>query len=75
MLNFCHFQIHDLMRVKVTGVAPTITLIAPSLDISLTVVPNLTPGVLVSDQAWSPPIILQLLGGLLFMEMSLEYEN
>ena len=58
-----------------TGVAPPITLIAPSLDLSLTVAPNLTPGVLASGQAWAPPIILQLLGGLLFTETSLDYKN
>ena len=75
MLNFCHIKIHDLMRVKVTGVWPPITLVAPSLDLGLTVVCNLTSGVLVGSQVWVPPIILQLLGDLLFMEMSLDYKN
>ena len=75
MLNFGHFQIHDLTREKVTGVGPPITLIAPSLDLSLTVVPDLTPGVLVGGQVWAPPIIQQLLGGLLVMETSLDYKN
>ena len=63
------------MRVKVTGVGPPITLIALSLDLSLAVAPDLTPGVLVSGQVWALPIIQQMLGGLLFMEMSLDCEN
>ena len=58
-----------------TGVVPPITLIAPGLDLGLAVAPNLAPGVLVSGQAWAPPIVLQLLGHLLFMENSLDYEN
>ena len=40
-LNFCHFQIHDLMRAKVTEVGPPMPLVAPSLDLSPTVVPDL----------------------------------
>ena len=72
MLNFGYFQIHDLMRAKVTGVASPITLIAPDLNLSLTVAPNLAPGVLVSGQVWAPPIIQQLLGGLLVIETSLD---
>ena len=75
MLNFGHFQIHDLMRVKATGVGPPITLIASGLDLSLTVVPDFTFGVLAGDQVWAPPIIQQLLGGLLVMETSLNYKN
>ena len=75
MLNFSHFQIHNLVRAKVTGVGPPITLIAPSLNLSLVVVPNLTPGVLAGGQVWAPPIIQQLLGGLLVMEMSLDDKN
>ena len=63
------------MRAKVTGVGPTITLIAPGLNLSRTVVPDLASGVLVGGQVWAPPIIQQLLGGLLVMEMSLDYEN
>ena len=63
------------MRVKVTGVVPPINLIAPSLDLGLTVVSGLTPGVLVDGQAWATLTILQLLGGWLFMGMSLDYEN
>ena len=47
MLNFSHFQILNLMREGDWGVA-TINLIAPGLDLSLTVVPNLASGVLVS---------------------------
>ena len=75
MLTFCHFQIHDPTRVKVTGVVPPITLIAPGLNLGLTVAPNLTPGVLVSGQVWAPPIIPQLLGDLMVVEMSHDYEN
>ena len=75
MLSFCHFQIHDLIRAKVTREVPPITLIAPSLNLSLTVAPDLTPGVLVGGQAWASLIILQLLGGLLFTATSLDYEN
>ena len=75
MLNFSHFQIYNLMRVKATRVVSPIALIAPNLDLCLTVAPNLTPGVVVGDQVWAPSIILQLLGGLLVMETSLDYEN
>ena len=46
MLNFCHFWINDLMRVKVTEVGPPITLIVFDLSLSLAVVPDLTPDVL-----------------------------
>ena len=46
MLNFCHFLIHDLMRVKVTEVGPPITLIVSGLGPSLTVASNLAPDVL-----------------------------
>ena len=45
MLYFCHFQIHDLMRAKVTEVELPITLVVLSLDLSLAVVPALTPDV------------------------------
>ena len=75
MLNSCHFQVHDLMRVKVTGLGLPITLIAPGLDLSLTVAPDLVLGVLAGGQVWAPPIILQMWGGLLFVMMSLGYEN
>ena len=75
MLNFGHFRIHNPTRVKVTGVGPPIILIAPVLILSLTVAPDLTPGVLVSGQVWAPPIILQLLRGLLVVETNLDYEN
>ena len=75
MLNFGHFQIHNLMRVTVTRVGPPMIFVAPALNLSLTVAPNLTPGVLVGGQVWKPPIIQQLLGSLLVMEMSLDYEN
>ena len=74
-LNFGHFWIHDLMRARVTRVGPPITLIAPSLNLCHAVVPDLTPGVLVSGQVWAPPIIQQLLGGSLFIEMSLDYKH
>ena len=57
MMNFCHFQTHDLMRVKAIGVVPPITLIVSGLSPSLAVAPNLTPDVLFGDQAWAPPII------------------
>ena len=75
MLYFDHFQIHNLMRVKVTGVAPPIAVVAPCLDLSLAVVLNLIPSVLVGGQVWTPPIIWQLLGGLLGVEMSHDYKN
>ena len=63
------------MKAKVTGVVPPINLIAPSLDLDLTLASNLAAGVLVSGQTWAPPIILQLLGDLLFAKMSLDYKN
>ena len=74
MLNSCHFK---SMTDESEGdwVMPTITLIVPSLDLGLIVAPDLAPGVPVCDQAWEPPIILQLLGGLLFMETNLDYKN
>ena len=72
MLSFHSFQIHDLMRAKVTKVGPTITLIVPNLDFGLVVAPDLTPGVLTGGCIWAPPFIQQLLGGLLVMEMSLD---
>ena len=53
MLNFCHFWIHNLMRVKVTRVVSPITVIASGLDLSLAVVPGLASGVLVNGQAWA----------------------
>ena len=43
MLNFYHFQTHDLMRAKVTGVGPPITLIISGLGLSLALVPSLMP--------------------------------
>ena len=61
------------MRVKATEVEPLITLIVSGLSPSLTVVPDLTPDVLVKGQAWAPPIIQQLLGGWLVMGTSLDY--
>ena len=36
MLNFCHFQVHDLMRANVNGMGPTTTLMVSSLDLGLT---------------------------------------
>ena len=63
------------MRAKMTGVVPPIALIAPIVNLSLTVAHGLTPGVLLGGQVWAPPLIKQLLGGLLVMEMSLDYEN
>ena len=75
MLNFCHFQIHDLLRMKVTRVGPPISLITPGLDLSLTVAADLASGVPVGGQVWASPIILQLLRGLLFMEMNLGYKR
>ena len=58
-----------------TGVGPSMTLVAPCLNLSLAVTPDLTPGVLVGGQVWACAIIKQLLGGLLVVEMSLDYEN
>ena len=75
MLNFCHFQIPDLMRAKATEAGPPITLSVFSLGPSLTVVPGLAPDVLGEGQVWAPPITQQLLGHLLVMETSLDYKN
>ena len=52
MLSFGHFWIHDLMRVKVTGVGLPIVLVAPSLDLCLSVVPNHAPGSMAGGQVW-----------------------
>ena len=75
MLNFCHFQIHDPMIVKVTRVELPITLIVSDLCPGLTAVPDLTPDVLVKGHAWAFPIIQQLPEGWLFVEMTLDYGN
>ena len=75
MLNFCHFQTHDLMKAKVTRVEPSITLIVAGFGPSLTVAPYFTLDVLVDGQAWAPPIIQQLLGGWLVMGTNLDYGN
>ena len=75
MLNFCHFQIHDLMRGKVTEVGLPITLIASGLGPGLTVVPDLTPDVLGKGQVWAPPIFQQLPESLLVVGTSLDYRN
>ena len=75
MLYFSHFWIHDLVRAKVIGVGLPITLIAPSLNLGLIVVPSPIHVALAWGQAWAPPIIQQLFGGLLVMEMSLDYES
>ena len=75
MVNFCHFQTHDLMRVKVSGVGPSITLIVSGLSLSLTTAPDLTPDGLDEGKVWALPIIQLLLGCLLVMETNLGYEN
>ena len=75
MLSFGPFQIHDLARAKVIEVWLPITLIAPSLDLSLAVAPGFIHDGLAWGQAWAPPIIQQLLGGLLVMKMSLDYKR
>ena len=75
MLYFGHFLIHDLVRAKVIGVGLPINLIAPSLNLDLTVAPGLVHDALALGQAWAPPIIQQLLGGLLVVETSLDYES
>ena len=49
MLNFCHFQPHDLMRVKATEVGPPITLIVSGLSLGLATAPNLSPDGLDED--------------------------
>ena len=54
------------------GVRLPITLIAPSLDFSLAVAPNLIPGTLSWGHVWAPPIVQQLLGGLLVVELGLD---
>ena len=43
MLCFYYSLIHDLMKGKVTGLEPPITLVVPGLDPSLTVAPGPTP--------------------------------
>ena len=43
MLKFCHFQTHDLMRAKVTGVGSPVILIVSGLDLGLAAMPDLTP--------------------------------
>ena len=63
------------MRAKATGVGPPITLIAPGLDLSLTMAPNLITCVQVGGQVCTAPIIQQLLGGLLVTETSLDCKN
>ena len=57
------------------GVGVPITLVAPGFDLGLTVAPSLIHDALTQGQAWAPPIIHQLLGGLLVMEMSLDYKS
>ena len=74
MLNFCHFQTHDLMRVKVTGMGPPITLIVSAPSLSLTTVPDLAPDGLDEGQVWALPTIQLLLECLLVMETNLGYE-
>ena len=60
---------------KVREVGLPITLAAPGLNLVVTVAPNLVLGALVRGHVWSPPIIQQLLGGLLVVGMSLDYES
>ena len=61
------------MRAKVTEVGPPITLIVSDFDLSLAVVPYLTPDVLGEDQVCALSIIQLLLRCLLVMETSLDY--
>ena len=63
------------MRAKVTEVGPPITLVVSGLGPDFAVAPHLTSDVLAEGQAWAPPIIQQLPGGLLVMETSLDYRN
>ena len=72
-MYFSHSQIHNPARAKETGVGLPITLIAPGLNLGLTVMPGLNVDALAWDHTWAPPIIQQLLGGLLVTEMSLDY--
>ena len=71
MQNFNHSQIHNLARGKVMGAGLPITLFAPGLNLSLTVVPDLFVGTLSWGHVWAPPIVQQLLGGLLLIETGL----
>ena len=54
------------------GVGLPITLTAPGLDLGLTVVLNLILGTLAWGHVWAPPIMQQLLGGLLVAETGLD---
>ena len=60
MLNFSHCQTHDLVRAKAMGVGLPITLIAPSLNLGLTVVLNLILGTLAWGHIWAPSIVQEL---------------
>ena len=60
---------------KGNGVGLPKTLVAPSLDLGLSVVPGLIHDALTWGQAWAAPIIQQLWGGLLVVETSLDYES
>ena len=55
------------------GVGLSITLIAPSLNLSLTVAPDLFLSTLSWGHIWASHIMQQLLGGLLVMETGLDY--
>ena len=72
MLSFGYSQIHDLARGKVMGVGLSLTLIASSLNLSLAVAPDLILGTLSWGHILAPPIMQQLLGGLLVMETGLD---
>ena len=57
------------------GVGLPITLIAPSLNLGLTVAPSLILGALAWGFIWAPPIIQQLFRGLLVTKMGLDYKS
>ena len=54
------------------GAELPITLIASSLNLSLTVAPDLVPSTLSWGHVWEPPIVQQWLGGLLIVETGLD---
>ena len=58
-----------------TVVGLPITLIVSGLSPSLAVAPSLAPDVLGEGQVWAASITQQMLGGLLVVETSLDYEN
>ena len=75
MLCFCHSQTHGLMRVRATGVVPTVTAVVSNLCSGLIVTHGVTPAVPLEVQTKAPPIIWHLLGGWQVTETCLDYEN